>query len=233
MKKTIIKFVMAVLVALFSLNANADKIQIDGIYYYLNDYNQTAKVVESSSSFDEKYRGDITIPASVQYGGTTYKVTSIDNSAFYQCISLNSLIIPEGVTSIGENAFWESGLKAITIPSSVTSIGSMAFWSCGCSKIYISDLEAWLKIPRSTNTPEYAYTLYLNGEILTDVIIPSSITTIKYKTFAHCISIESVAIPSSVTSIGGYAFWGCTGMTSLNIPSSVTSIKSYAFLGCI
>ena len=67
---------------------------------------------------------------------------------------------------------------------------------------------------------------------LTSLAIPSSVTSIGVSAFRHCSGLTSLTIPSSVTSIGSDAFSGCSGLTSLTIPSSVTSIGSDAFSGC-
>ena len=70
------------------------------------------------------------------------------------------------------------------------------------------------------------------NNVITKVIIPKSVTTLGYSSFASCASLTSINIPSSVTSIEEFAFSGCTSLTSINIPSSVTSIKADAFSGC-
>jgi hypothetical protein len=149
------------------------------------------------------------------------------------------VIIQEGVTSIGQYAFYllrglSTGLTEITIPNSVTSIGNYAF--AGCSK-------------------------------LTSVDIPNSVTSIGSSAFQDCMGLTSVTIPGSVTFIGDYAFSG-SGLTEINvaaentthssdngvlfsknkatlilypagrtgaytIPNFVTAIGSYAFSGCL
>ena len=67
---------------------------------------------------------------------------------------------------------------------------------------------------------------------LTSLTIPSSVTLIDWYAFKGCSGLTNLTIPSSVTSIGGSAFQGCSGLTSLTIPSSVTLIDWYAFQGC-
>ena len=127
-------------------------------------------------------------------------VTSIGNNAFYECTGLTSVTIPNSVTSIGEWAFaYCRGLTSVTIPNSVTSIGRDAFYNC-------------------------------SG--LTSVTIGNSVTSIGDGAFSGCSGLTSIEIPNSVTSIGSSAFWGCSGLTSVTIGNSVTSIGGSAFHRC-
>ena len=127
-------------------------------------------------------------------------VTSIGNFAFYNCSSLKSIEIPEGITSIGDYAFgYCSSLTSITIPYGVTSIGDGTFQGC---------------------------------DSLTSINIPGSVTSIGNSAFYDCSSMTSINIPKSVTSIEKFAFYKCTGLTSITIPKSVTSIGEGAFDNC-
>ena len=187
-------------------------------------------------------------------------VTSIGDFAFYDCTSLTSVTIGKGVTSIGKNAFYGcSNLTSITIPDSVKSIGSEAFYYCtsltsvtigngvtsigseafyGCTSlksVYITDIAAWCNISFGdycSNPLYYAKNLYLNNELITDLIIPDGATKIGSYAFYNCTSLTSVTIPDSVTSIGIGAFYECNSLTSVTIPDSVTSIGRSAFSRC-
>ena len=150
-------------------------------------------------------------------------VTSIGDSAFFDCTSLTSVTIPDSVTSIGEYAFYNcTSLTSVTIPNSVTSIGEYAFYNC-------TSLTS-VAIPDSvTSIGEYAFS---HCTSLTSVTIPDSVTSIGRYAFYYCTSLTSVTIPDSVTSIGEYAFYDCTSLTSVTIPDSVTSIGDFAFSYC-
>jgi len=156
--------------------------------------------------------------------------------------SIKSIVIKEGVTSIGKHAFCSlNNLTSVTISNSVTVIGNYAFGSNvinGCSgltAVHISDLAAWCNINFSASTSNplyYAKNLYLNGTLVEELVIPNGVSKINNCTFYNCSSLTSVAIPNSVTTIGSYAFSGCSGLTSVTIPNSVDSIGTNAFREC-
>ena len=231
------------LLTLLPLLANADAIQINGIYYILNAKRGTAEVTKNPNM----YSGDIVIPESVTYSAAICSVTSIGDEAFTGCSGLTSVTIPSSVTSIGSYAFSGcSGLTSITIPNSVTSIGKSAFFGCsGLTSVHISDLSAWCNIEfqpfvdyegwvekdseGSTNPLWYAHHLYLNGKEVKELVIPNTVTSIKDGAFSLCHGLTSVTIPNSVTSIGDIAFYGCSDLSSISIGNSVTKIGCAAF----
>ncbi|MCK9536302.1 MAG: leucine-rich repeat protein, partial [Bacilli bacterium] len=171
------------------------------------------------------------LPSSFSYCPKLKAITFEENSqleeilshAFYDCTSLTSITIPEGVTSIGDSAFSLcTSLPSITIPESVTSIGNSAFIGC-TSLTSITIPDGVTSIGRGA--------LY-NCTSLTSITIPESVTSIGDYAFGYCTSLTNFMIPESVTSIGNSAFGYCTSLTSVMIPESVTSIGDYAFSDC-
>ena len=216
------KLIISVLTILLPIVTNAQHVEIKGIQYNLNG--EVAEVI-SGVSFPTpaSYSGSVVIPEKVKNRGSSYRVTSIGNLAFYKCTSLTSVTIPNSVTSIGKAAFRGcSGLTSVTIPNGVTSIGDSAF--VGCSGL------TSVTIPNSVTSIGQAAFRGCSG--LTSVTIPNSVTSIGKRVFMDCSGLTSVTIPNSVTSIGQEAFRYCSGLISVTIPNSVTSIGQEAFIGC-
>ena len=103
------------------------------LYYEIISGTTNVGVVRPGTSwtYNNYVTGNVVIPATVTYLGTTYSVTSIGDQAFFNCEGLTSVTIPNSVTSIGSSAFYLcTGLTSVTIPNSVTSIGEYAFEYC-------------------------------------------------------------------------------------------------------
>ena len=173
---------------------------------------------------------------------------TIDRGNFNNCISLESIITPNGVVLMYEDSLFSgckrlknitlkstttkylpnstfsgcSSLTSITIPETVTSIGTYAF--SGCSSL------TSITIPESVTS--IGQSVFNGCSSLTSITIPESVTSIGTYAFQNCTSLTSITIPESVTSIGQSVFNGCSSLTSITIPESVTSIGSSAFSGC-
>ena len=150
-------------------------------------------------------------------------ITSIGEDAFYKCISLTSVTIPDSITEFGDWAFYEcTSLTSVNIPDSVTKIWEAAFYYCtSLTSVNIPDSVTWI-----------GNGAFISCTSLTSITIPDSVTSIGNQAFDGCTSLTSITIGDSVTSIGRLAFEGCTSLTSVTIPDSVTKIGDWAFDGC-
>ncbi len=153
----------------------------------------------------------------------TVVITSgdIEKEAFYYAENLTSVTLGNGVKTIGTYAFAGSKkLKTLIIKDKVTEIGASAFSDCVISDIYITDIAMWCRISGVENLMESGSekTLYLNGEAITDLVIPDGITAIGTSTFYGVKNLISVTVPTSVISIGEFAFRNCNNLKSITLP---------------
>ena len=179
---------------------------------------------------------------------------SIGNSSFRSCNSLESIVIPNRVTSIGKNTFRScTNLKSVTMPYYLQTVATDAFRDCyQLQAVYISNLGAWCNIAFEdyrANPLTFAHHLYLNGEEVINLEIPSSdyngseiapdgqwsgsyyyeMNTIKPLVFYGCNNIKSVSIPAKIKSIGANAFSNCTALAAVKMKSTPFELTSNAF----
>ena len=133
------------------------------------------------------------------------------------------VVIPEGVTTIGEQAFFRrEDLTSVHIPEGVRSIESEAFSGC----MNLSSIQ----IPESViDVGPWAFA---SCKGLRSITLPEGISSIKNKTFCYCSGLTSFTIPNSVTSIGNKAFCCCDSLDSITIPEGVAQVGDGAFVGC-
>lgn len=154
---------------------------------------------------------------------TNYDLKGTDVSPWFRNANVVNVIIENGVTSIGDCAFYKCGsLSSVTIPNSVASIGSSAL--AGCLSL------TSVVIPDGVTNIETSAFGGCNG--LTSIDIPSSVTSIGSFAFLKSVNLTRVTMPNSITDINGDVFWNCTSLASIDIPGSVKKIGDYAFRNC-
>lgn len=197
--------VLFILLMLTPLSIIAVGVEKDGLIYNLNYDTKEASVTSALVN----YSSDIVIPNIIDVNGQIFKVTSIEDKAFYNCVNLISVAISSNIVTIGISAFQNCNeLTSITVDN-----GNLVYDSrYNCNAI----------IETETNT------LLIGCKAST---IPYSVQAIGARAFQNCIDLKTVSIPSTVTYIGGSAF-AYSGLVSINIPNSVKYIMSDAFSGC-
>lgn len=212
------KFLLTLLFGITGSMASAYDCVINGIYYNRSSTTTLTVTYKSESNYDA-YSGNVVIPEEVTYMGKTFRVTSIGKRAFYNCCTkISSITIPKSITYIGDGAFFH-------YPSSTISF----------SRVNITDLEAWCNILFSgsaSNPLSIAHKLYLNGNEVKELNIPSSIKELNSKAFYGCHSITAVKFPENFQEIGSAAFYGCLNLKSVSLPDGITKIDFGAFQDC-
>ena len=194
-------------------------------------------IPDSVTSIGRSAFGDCTNLTSINIPDS---VTSIGENAFYYCTSLTSINIPDSVTKIKDHTFGHCrSLTSINIPSSVTSIGLYAFSDCtALSGVYITDIASWCNLDFSAfsaNPLYYAHNLYINNELVTDLVIPNSVEYIGDESFDGCTSITRLTISNNVKNIGSGAFRTCSNLKDVTYCGSESEWEtiSYKFLANI
>ena len=163
-------------------------------------------------------------------------VTSIGNLAFSSCNSLIEVSLPSSIISLGVSAF--SGcenLMSISIPANVADIQSIAF--AGCKKLTSIEVDSNNENYSSINGVLFDKNItelvcYPAGKNDASYTVPNTVKSFAYGSFYDCENLTSVIMPNGVTSIGGASFWNCKNLKSIVIPKSVTKIDLFSFNGC-
>ena len=203
--------ILSVMIMLSALTITSSA-ATDGYFTYEID-NGEATITKVKSSI----KGSVTIPSSL--GG--YPVTKIGDKAFYECVDVEAISVPDTIKYIGEHAFY------------------------GCEnikKVYINDLAAWLNIDyyvrffagysrRAVGPLYYGADLYVNDVLVEELVIPEGTKEIKDMVFQGCKSITNVVLPNGIELIGSYAFADCENLKEINIPDSIIDFGTSAFSG--
>lgn len=201
------------------------------------------EVGKASGSYANTASGDVTIPASVEYNGKTFRVTSIGKDAFYCNMKITSVTIPEGVTNIGYEAFFMAmNLTYADLPDSVEKVDDLAFNTFKALKI--SKIPANLKWigsqsfcrldVESLDLPEglthIGEKAFMNSTVQT-VSLPESVTEYGKNIFLYCAKLSYVELPQNMTEIPENMFWGTTALKRISLPGSLVKIGDGAFYG--
>ena len=208
MKKQIVSVIALLTVATGAMAFDNSSFEKGGLYYNVLSDGATLEVAQPLNPSD--YHGDIVIPETVEHEGKTYTVTAIGAGAFLRNAELTSLKIPQTMRTIGEVAFWDcDSLKTV-------DIGSLSNW---CTIDFQGD---WSSNPISRYGLEH---LLVNGEEITDLVIPDDVEEISRNAFHWCAPIQSLEIPGTVKTIGEDAFHRCYNLRKVVLHEGIEHIK--------
>ena len=239
-----------------ALCANAESVQIDGLYYELNTSARTATVTYESTT-TSNYSSlpvNVVIPQTVTYNNVSFTVTAVSDQAFANCKALESISVPGSVTQVGttmesqdgdylpfynctalKSVRFEDGASTLYLGASYYTSSSYSkglFYFCPLEEVYLGRNIAYnnytSRYPFSSDPNYYGYSAFYNQPKLAKVTIGENVTKIPIHAFRHCTALSTVSFGNSLTSIPKYAFYNCE-ISSIDLPSSVTEIGEYAF----
>ena len=214
MKKVIFSFVLLLVVSA----ASAYDAKINGIYYNLVEKGRVAELTTG----DTKYRGELNIPATVEYEGVTYTVV-INQGVLEGQDLITSLILPEGITEIKTRSFKScTSLEKVVLPKSLTQIGEGAFMNC-TSLTTVSLPEGLISLGKWA---------FADCKSLVEFVMPNSVESIGVCLLQNCSSLKSVTLSNKLTTIPEGMFSECDRLVSIDIPSHIEVIDAIAFNNC-
>ena len=219
-KQNMKKLLLSLLITFLSQQGFAFDFESDGISY--NIISAQDKTVEVTTG-KNAYAGNIVISSTVMNEGVSYSVIKIGDYAFAGCSSLSSVVLPDGLQSIGTGGFSGcTSLVSISVPSTVKELGTRSF--SACSQINNISLASGLEI-----IGDYCFSGCSSLETIT---IPSSVSILGDYCFSGCTRITSMTLPSGITKIGEFCFNECIALVSLELSSGITVLPSSFISGC-
>ena len=231
-------FLLTVLIGMAVTDSHAHDIEVpntDGVTIYYNIINNTELSVTHKGNTinnENKYSGSLTIPESVLYNESTYKVTDIDINAFYACNNLTSITIPKSIKKIYDLTFEGcSSLKSIIIENGDEELTFETFYTYSGyqSKWYKDNPLDSVYLGRNYKTSYYTYYPFSEHPTLRAVAFGNNVKSIGDCAFRDCRNLQSIKLGSNIETIGFDAFWNSSKLDTIIIPSGLKAIGSNAF----
>ena len=208
------------------------QIEKDGVSYFVFD--DSAYVVGFNAW---RIGSDVSIPSVISVDGANYKVVEIVDAAFYNCETMQSVIIPDSVDKIGRGVFW--GCAALN----TIEVSPDNMWYCSKDGVlYSKDKTKLIGYPIGKNDNSFVIPdsvtkissmAFMGCTNLKEVIITDRVTAIGVDAFYDCSSLEQVILPNSLRIVEGRAFYGCSSLAAIALPNGLTRIDEDAFKCCL
>ena len=204
---------------ILNLTGYAYDFESGGMYFnIISASDKTVSLTYKDENYNT-YSGDVVIPGSVIYNDMEFTVENVDYRTFRECSNLKSITLPKGLKNFGTiNTDWAVG----------------GFYKTSVWDLYVPDMETFLNlnIAQWANPFNSSGSLFIDGELLVDAIIPDGIQKIRYDCFVGCQSLKSVKFSSSVRIIESQAFQYCTNLEKVQLNDELTEIGVNAFWEC-
>ena len=230
--KKIFTLFLALVVSMGTIYAQST--QVDGIWYYFDSETKTAGVTSEYFMVSSYYTDSVVIPSTVTYNGVAYSVTSIGMAAFINCTSLTSVTIPNSITKIEWNAFYNTGIY-----NNESNWDNGVLYVDNCLIETRGDISSVYTVKEDTRL--IADVAFCGNSSLTSVTIPNNVTNIGGGIFGYCKNLQSVVLPENITSLSPgltdvevYGFFeGCSSLSSITLNSTTPPVtdRGYAFEG--
>lgn len=205
------KLLILIILLCSTIVIHATNITIEGIVFQL--VGQSAYLIDGKNTTS----ANVVIPYALSYNGQEYVVKNIQSNAFQSCDKIYSVVIPDGVVSVGESVFDHcNNLTTVTIGNGLVEIGFKMFNSC--EKLSVITLGESI-----TSIGDYSF--YGCSEI-EKIIFPEGMTKIGSYAFYNCAKLPEIVLPKNIQSIGDSAFWGCASLSTFNWPANITELPS-------
>lgn len=168
-------------------------------------------------------KGDVTLPASVEYDGVKYIVTQIGERAFKDYTGITKVTLPKTLSQIEKEAFAGCvSLQEINSPQPLSVIGDYAFDGCASLKEFSLD----------ASISELGVGSFRGCSSLEELVFTPTITAIPDELCSNCVSLKTITLPSTIMSVGASAFANCISAKSISFERSLETIGAQAFAGC-
>lgn len=209
--------------------------------HILSDDDMTCEVVGWSLDYDGN--PNVMMPAESSFFGREFKVQVIAEKAFDDCDDMETVFLPEGLTSIGARAFRDcDGLNMVNIPNSVKQLGDEVFSKCkNLQSVFLSkqlsalpehafvDCYSLKSIELPEGITQIGVDCFVSDTSLVEISLPQSLRRIDRGVFFNCKSLQEITLPSNVETIGEYCFYGCTSLTDVYCQSATPPIAVESF----